>query len=171
MVPQTQREKRVQRPYTTRDFLNELAFSRSSRRDRRVAKPGGRKRKKNRQGEAARKKAKTAKRKTRAADEAPAELIGALNHRSRRDILRHLHASKEPLSPSEMAKLFREPLSTVGYHANVLVERGGIVLVKTEPVRGAVEHFYASKVADNQAVKALLEVTRKSDKKQKESGG
>jgi DNA-binding transcriptional ArsR family regulator len=45
-------------------------------------------------------------------------------------------------SPNELAKEFGEGLSQVSYHVKVLLENDCIELVKTEPRRGAVEHYY-----------------------------
>jgi DNA-binding transcriptional ArsR family regulator len=45
-------------------------------------------------------------------------------------------------SPNELAKELEEGLSQVSYHVKVLLENNCIELVKTEPRRGAVEHFY-----------------------------
>lgn len=45
-------------------------------------------------------------------------------------------------SPSEIAKEIGEGVSNVSYHIKVLRTYGGIKMVREEPVRGAVEHFY-----------------------------
>ncbi len=45
-------------------------------------------------------------------------------------------------SPNELAKELGEGLSQVSYHVKVLLESDCIELVKTEPRRGAVEHYY-----------------------------
>ena len=45
-------------------------------------------------------------------------------------------------SPSELAKELGEPLGNVAYHVKILEETGAIELVRTAPVRGALEHFY-----------------------------
>lgn len=45
-------------------------------------------------------------------------------------------------SPSQVAEAIGEALGTVSYHFRVLKEAGEIELVRTKPVRGAVEHFY-----------------------------
>lgn len=64
-------------------------------------------------------------------------------HPLRLDILHRLAASTEARSPVELSKLLDKPIGDVGYHVRVLAESGLIHLVKTRPVRGAVEHFYA----------------------------
>jgi hypothetical protein len=45
-------------------------------------------------------------------------------------------------SPNELSKELGEGLSQVSYHVKVLKDYGCIELVKTEPRRGAVEHYY-----------------------------
>lgn len=46
------------------------------------------------------------------------------------------------MSPNGLANALGEPLGNVSYHVKTLVEGNALVLVKTEPRRGAVEHFY-----------------------------
>lgn len=48
-------------------------------------------------------------------------------------------------SPNEMAAALGEPLSNVSYHTKALLEYDCIELVKTEPRRGVVEHYYQLK--------------------------
>lgn len=45
-------------------------------------------------------------------------------------------------SPNELAGLFNEDLSNVSYHIKILREFGVIEEVESEPVRGALKHFY-----------------------------
>jgi DNA-binding transcriptional ArsR family regulator len=45
-------------------------------------------------------------------------------------------------SPNEIANEIGESLGRVSYHVRQLAEVGAIELVRTEPRRGAVEHFY-----------------------------
>jgi len=47
-------------------------------------------------------------------------------------------------SPNQLAKELDEPLGNVSYHVKTLLDYGCVELVKTEPRRGAVEHFYRS---------------------------
>jgi DNA-binding transcriptional ArsR family regulator len=97
------------------------------------------------------------------------DLIRALNHRLRREILRLLHSSPGPLSPRQIERELKlgsehgNTLSTVSYHATVLAEFNAICLVNTRRVRGAVEHFYASRVSDTAWVLGLLCRTQESD--------
>jgi hypothetical protein len=48
-------------------------------------------------------------------------------------------------SPVELAREFLAPLGNVSYHVNILVELECIELVRTEPSRGTIEHFYTAK--------------------------
>ncbi len=67
-------------------------------------------------------------------------LIKALGHPLRQRVL---HALNEGVaSPSQLSKQLGEPLGNVSYHVKILAECEAIELVKTAPVRGAVEHFY-----------------------------
>jgi hypothetical protein len=45
-------------------------------------------------------------------------------------------------SPSEIADALGEKLNVVSYHTNVLLDAGCLELVRTEPRRGAHQHFY-----------------------------
>lgn len=49
-------------------------------------------------------------------------------------------------SPKQVAAELGEPLDVVSYHTRVLRDAGCIQLVRTEPRRGAVEHFYKAVV-------------------------
>jgi predicted transcriptional regulator len=73
------------------------------------------------------------------------DLLVALRHPLRRDILRQM-GSREATSPREIAGALDRPLSNVSYHVRVLADRGTIVLVRTEPVRGSMQHFYRTTI-------------------------
>ena len=45
-------------------------------------------------------------------------------------------------SPSELADELGEPIGNVSYHMRTLADLGMVELVRTEPRRGAVEHYY-----------------------------
>jgi DNA-binding transcriptional ArsR family regulator len=68
------------------------------------------------------------------------QLAKALAHPLRVKILDSLH--KGVSSPNQLAQELDEPLGNVSYHVKTLLEFGCVELVKTEPRRGAVEHFY-----------------------------
>ena len=68
------------------------------------------------------------------------QLAKALAHPLRVRILSSLH--KGISSPNQLAQELEEPLGNVSYHVKTLLEYDCVELVKTEPRRGAVEHFY-----------------------------
>jgi DNA-binding transcriptional ArsR family regulator len=69
------------------------------------------------------------------------QLLTALGHPLRQRLLILLHKRGEA-SPRELAGLSGERLGNVSYHVRVLRDAGCCELVRTEPRRGAVEHFY-----------------------------
>jgi DNA-binding transcriptional ArsR family regulator len=71
-------------------------------------------------------------------------IVKALGHPLRQRILRSLN--DRVTSPSELADELDEPLGNVSYHIRILRENDAIELVKTAPVRGAIEHFYRARV-------------------------
>lgn len=68
------------------------------------------------------------------------KLLKALGHPLRQRILQELNQGVA--SPSEIATRLDEPLSNVSYHVKILAKCDAIELVRTAPVRGALEHFY-----------------------------
>jgi DNA-binding transcriptional ArsR family regulator len=68
-------------------------------------------------------------------------LVTALGHPLRQRLLILLHKHGEA-SPRELAELSGERLGNVSYHIRVLRDTECIELVRTEPRRGAIEHFY-----------------------------
>ncbi len=91
-------------------------------------------------------------------------LIHALNHPARRQILRQLGDPELERSPSEMAEAASFSLSGISFHARVLCELQVTRCTRTQPVRGALEHFYASNVSDNELVSAILLETENEDR-------
>jgi hypothetical protein len=69
-----------------------------------------------------------------------ARLVKALGHPLRVQALQILNL--RTASPNELANEMGVGVSLLSYHVRVLCELECIDLVKTEPVRGAVEHFY-----------------------------
>jgi DNA-binding transcriptional ArsR family regulator len=67
-------------------------------------------------------------------------LVKALGHPIRVQALTILN--ERVASPNELAKELEEGLSQVSYHVKVLKECDCLELVKVEPRRGAVEHYY-----------------------------
>lgn len=68
------------------------------------------------------------------------QLAKALAHPLRVKILTSLHRGVS--SPNQLSQELDEPLGNVSYHVKTLLEYDCVELVKTEPRRGAVEHFY-----------------------------
>jgi len=74
-------------------------------------------------------------------DSPDASLVKALGHPLRLRLL-ELITERGEASPVELARSLEQPLATVSHHFRVLRELGSIELTRTEPRRGAVEHFY-----------------------------
>ena len=68
-------------------------------------------------------------------------LVRVLAHPLRQQLLIMLHKHGVS-SPRELAERSGERLPNVSYHMRVLRDAGCIELVRTEPRRGAIEHFY-----------------------------
>jgi DNA-binding transcriptional ArsR family regulator len=73
------------------------------------------------------------------------DLLVALRHPVRRDILREM-AGKKAISPREIANALEQPLSNVSYHVRVLADCAAVSLVDTKPVRGSMQHFYCAAI-------------------------
>lgn len=71
-----------------------------------------------------------------------ANLAKAEAHPLRRKIVERLRQSPVPLSPNRLSQELGEALGNVSYHVKTLLEYDCVELAKTEPRRGAVEHFY-----------------------------
>jgi DNA-binding transcriptional ArsR family regulator len=82
------------------------------------------------------------------------DLLVALRHRLRRRILREM-SDGESISPRQLSRALRAPLSNVSYHVRVLADRGAVTLVRTKPTRGSIEHFYRSAVEAPWAMQVL----------------
>src|SRR4051812_38418058 len=67
-------------------------------------------------------------------------LVKAISHPIRHRVLVALN--ERVASPNELAQELGESLGRVSYHVRQLVGVGAIELVRTEPRRGAVEHYY-----------------------------
>jgi DNA-binding transcriptional ArsR family regulator len=77
----------------------------------------------------------------RAASTLDESLIKALSHPLRWRIVETV-LDRGEASPVELARLLDEPLATVSHHTRVLRDNGCLELTRTEPRRGAVEHYY-----------------------------
>lgn len=67
-------------------------------------------------------------------------LLKAISHPLRHRLLGLL--DNRTASPNELARELGLPLGRVSYHIRLLADLGAIELVRTEPRRGALEHFY-----------------------------
>jgi DNA-binding transcriptional ArsR family regulator len=72
-------------------------------------------------------------------------LVKAIGHPLRARLLTILN--ERVASPNELAKETGEPLGNVSYHVRLLADLECIELVRTEPRRGAVEHYYQATIA------------------------
>jgi DNA-binding transcriptional ArsR family regulator len=61
-------------------------------------------------------------------------------------------------SPMAMARALGSRVETVAYHVGVLVKAGVLVLARTKPVRGAIEHYYELAADGPEAPSAAPEV-------------
>jgi DNA-binding transcriptional ArsR family regulator len=71
-------------------------------------------------------------------------LVKAISHPLRQRIMVRLNDREA--SPNQLATELDEPLGRLSYHIGTLLKVGAIELVRTEPRRGAVEHFYRALV-------------------------
>lgn len=94
------------------------------------------------QGKADRQGSDGSKRKLRSEESA---ISHSVNHEVRLDALSIFH--EREASPKEIQEALGVPLATASHHVKELFEADVIELVKTEPRRGAVEHFYRAKRA------------------------
>ena len=67
-------------------------------------------------------------------------LLRAISHPLRQRLLGMLDG--RTASPNELARELGLPLGRVSYHIRLLHDLGAIELLRTEPRRGALEHFY-----------------------------
>lgn len=73
----------------------------------------------------------------------PKGIVKAFGHQLRKEIISSL-LELGVSSPNKLAKKLEQPLGTVNYHVRVLLDDCELIeLKKTEPRRGALEHFYA----------------------------
>jgi len=70
------------------------------------------------------------------------DLFVALAHPLRRRILRKMIEEDGEISPRDLSLTLEEPLSKLSYHVRILACCGAIELVRTDQVRGSMQHFY-----------------------------
>jgi len=98
------------------------------------------------------------------------KLQDALNHPTRREILRVLRASEQPISVAGvLGKLPPLKRGEVSYHLQVLQRCGAVVGEGTRPAPGGRDSLYRSAVADDPKVRAALRATEREDRKRREA--
>jgi DNA-binding transcriptional ArsR family regulator len=75
-----------------------------------------------------------------------AKVLKALGHPLRMRLLTFVTEQGEA-SPIEMSRAFDQPLAMVSHHTRVLRDLGYLELTRTEPRRGALEHYYRATAA------------------------
>src|ERR1700754_3922823 len=75
-----------------------------------------------------------------AGETSEARIAKALAHPLRARILQRL--GERTASPGDLAVELNAPLGVVSYHVRMLRDYNCVELVRTEPVRGALQHFY-----------------------------
>jgi DNA-binding transcriptional ArsR family regulator len=94
------------------------------------------------------------------------QVLQALNHKSRRRIMRlALGDDDVVLSPTEAAEKLEIPLSNLSYHFRVLARCKALDLSKEKPAGGSVQHFYRPnrEVAKMAMVATVLTATDEDD--------
>ena len=82
-----------------------------------------------------------------AGETSEARIAKALAHPLRARILQRL--GERVASPGELAVELNAPLGVVSYHVRMLRDYDCVELVRTEPVRGALQHFYRATARPN----------------------
>jgi DNA-binding transcriptional ArsR family regulator len=96
---------------------------------------------------------------TETVEDTQQQMLSALRHPLRRTILRTLAGSdREAGSPRELSDELNASLSNVSYHFRVLAKCKAVDLVRIEPARGSMQHFYspAEKFMADPTVTAVL---------------
>jgi DNA-binding transcriptional ArsR family regulator len=91
-------------------------------------------------------------------------LLKAIAHPLRHRILAAIDEAGEA-SPNQVAQQLGEPLGRVSHHVRVLARLGAIEPTRTEPRRGAVEHYYRPAVKawfDDESWARLPRATRRA---------
>jgi DNA-binding transcriptional ArsR family regulator len=86
------------------------------------------------------------------------DLFLALAHPLRRRILRQMIKDEMETSPRDLALHLGEQLSRLSYHVRILAWCGAIELVRTEQVRGSMQHFYLV-IVDARWARVVLKAT------------
>lgn len=84
------------------------------------------------------------------------DILGTLKSPIRRKMMWLFDEYEATRSPVGLSRELDVDLSKASYHVRVLKEMGLIRLVRTEQVRGSLQHFYASTVVGDELVKRIL---------------
>ncbi|HUC07865.1 MAG TPA: winged helix-turn-helix domain-containing protein [Solirubrobacterales bacterium] len=91
-------------------------------------------------------------------------LCRALDHQTRRQIIRALNHSERPQTPKDLAEAIPGAgLSRIGYHTLVLEECGCVTVTAAPSPVGGLRRAYLSNVTDNRLVTSALQATRHLD--------
>jgi DNA-binding transcriptional ArsR family regulator len=97
------------------------------------------------------------------------KLQDALNHPTRREILRVLHAEERPRSIAELAAALPTlKRGEISYHAQVLSNSGCIELEETRPALRQREQLFRSTVGDSDQAQLILRATQQSDREHRQ---
>ena len=91
-----------------------------------------------------------------------ADLLRNVAHPMRIAILQHVDEIGE-VSPRAFTRSHRATLATVSHHFRMLARAGLIELLRTEPRRGAVEHFYVLSACGRAVLAWMKTAPRRSD--------
>ncbi len=108
-------------------------------------------------------KPKSSRRRKKAAARPRGDVLLAIAHPLRRRILRRLAERDAPTSPAQLAEELKVPLGKIAYHVRVLRRLGTLSAAGEQQVRGAVEHFYTTRIKNDPPIETLLEETKKED--------
>lgn len=98
------------------------------------------------------------------------KLQDALNHPTRRDVLRVLHAGDRPSSLTAiLAQLAPLKCGEVGYHVKVLRDSGAVLADGTRPDFGGRDALYRSVLADDPQACAVLRATEREDRRRRQA--
>jgi DNA-binding transcriptional ArsR family regulator len=98
------------------------------------------------------------------------ELRDALDHPVRRELLRTLNQGQRPRSVAEIGtELGGFRLGQLGYHLQVLRRSGAVASVSAGLSGGQSQARYASEVAEDWRVRAVLRATAQWDRQQREA--
>jgi DNA-binding transcriptional ArsR family regulator len=97
------------------------------------------------------------------------KLQDALNHPTRREVLRVLHAAERPCGVNEiLGELLSLTRGEVSYHVQVLQLRGSILADGTRPAPRGREVLYRSALEGDAAARSVLQATERSDYKRRQ---